>query len=229
MNNMKHSKLLKIATIINLCLGAFLIICGILEFIGLLPTPADRVYNAVGIKLSTLVFISGMLIFISALFTLLSNDLHNINTLIFIGVSSLAWPIFISIALFFSTTPHLICIRLVPTMMTSLFYVIAIMIVKISNEALRRTHKFNPQSLMQGKKKSNVDIASVFRGNVERKAKSSHSVQSIGDIATKFNSKRGFSIQRLFMHSGKKRSSGKGFSKILYSHSRKRGKFRIHK
>lgn len=231
MNNIKHSKLLKVASIINLCLGVFLIICGILEFIGIIPSDANRIYRAVGIRLSVLVFISGILVFISAIATLAENDDYiNIDFLIFLGVASLAWPIFVFISLFFATFPHTICIRLVPTILTSLFYVISVMIVKITNEALRKVHKFNLNALVnRGKKKSGINVANVLRSTGEKKAKQSHGLNSIGGIAAKFNSKNGVSIQRIFNAGGKRRSGGGGFFKRIYSGSRKRGKFRLHK
>ena len=79
-------KLLVIASYINLFLGIFLIICGIVEITGLLKTDAATAIETAGIRLSYLVFVSGVLIFIAGLFTLIKQrTMENTNMQIIIG------------------------------------------------------------------------------------------------------------------------------------------------
>ncbi|MDD6762069.1 MAG: hypothetical protein PUD92_00270 [Clostridiales bacterium] len=226
--NLKHIKLLTVAAIINTLLGIFLIICGLLEFTGILYTNANTTIESVGVQLSYLVFISGALVFTSGLITLfMRRTMTSINLLILLGVVALAWPIFVSISLFFSQL--IICIRLLPTMLSSLFYIIAILIVKVTNESLQKTHKFNPTAHVEAmvKKKSTVNVTKALSGG-SGKAKSSVDLKSLGNLAQATGKRRsGPSIGKLF-YSGSRRSHG-GFGKMFYSGSRKRGKFRIRK
>ncbi|MGN0181825.1 MAG: hypothetical protein ACI4DP_05360 [Candidatus Ornithomonoglobus sp.] len=226
--NLKHIKLLTIAAIINAGLGAFLIICGLLEFTGILYTNANTTIESVGVQLSYLVFISGILVFASGSITILvRKTMSHINLLILLGVFALAWPIFVSISLFFSQL--IICIRLLPTMLSSLFYIIAILIVKITNEALRKVHKFNPVAHVEalGKRKTSIDVAKVLNSG-KGKAKTGGGIQSLGNLAQAAGKRKsGFSLGRLF-YSGT-RHSQVSFGKLFYSGTRKRGKFRIRK
>ncbi len=226
--NLKHIKLLTVSSIINAGLGAFLIICGLLEFTGLLTTNANTTIESVGIQLSYLVFISGILVFISGLVTMLTRKtMVYINLLMLIGVVALAWPIFISISLFFSQL--IICIRLLPTMLTSLFYVVAILIVKITNGALRKTHKFNPAAHTEalGKRKNSVDVSKILNSGTG-KAKSGNGLKALSNLAQAGGKRKsGSSIGKL-LYSGTRRSNA-GFGKLFYSGSRKRGKFHIRK
>ncbi|MGN0163847.1 MAG: hypothetical protein ACI4EA_09780 [Candidatus Ornithomonoglobus sp.] len=226
--DLKHIKLLNVASIINACLGIFLIICGLLEFTGILYTNANTTIESVGVQLSYLVFISGILVFASGLATVLSRKtMNNINLLILLGVVSLAWPIFVSISLFFSQL--IICIRLLPTMLTSLFYVIAILIVKITNEGLHKVHKFNPISYIEalGKRKTGVDVARVLNSGTG-KAKTGNALKSLGNLASAGGKRKSsIGLGKIF-YSGTRRSI-RGFGKGLYSGTRRRGKFRIRK
>ncbi len=206
----KHIKLLSVASYINLFLGIFLIICGIIEITGILKTDANTSIEAGGVQLSYLVFISGILVFISGLFTLLNKKtMDKTNLQIIIGAVSLAWPIFVSIALFFAQL--IICIRLVPTAMSSLFYMISLLIVKITNESLRKVHKFNPSAHVEtmGKRKAGVNIANTL-GSSGKRAKTVHRHNLSGGLGKLFKPV--------------KRSKG---SSRLYSGSRKRGGIRL--
>lgn len=226
---LKHIKLLTIASIIDTALGVFLIICGVLEFTGILHTNANTTIESVGVQLSYLVFISGVLVFITGLATLLSRkEMRNTNLLILLGVVALAWPIFVSISLFFSQL--IICIRLLPTMLTSLFYIIAILVVKITNEALRRGRKFNPTAVVEnmGKRKSGVNVTRMLNSG-KGKAKTGNALRSLGNLSRAAGRRKngGAAIGKI-LYGGSRRSSG-GFGKIFYSGTRRRGKFRIKK
>lgn len=207
---LKNMKLLFIASLINAGLGLFLVICGCLEFVGIIETRSSTSITAGGILLSHLVFVSGLLVLVSGLFSIIKrNTMSMINLQILVGAVSLAWPLFVSIALFFSQL--IICIRLIPTILTSLFYIIAILIVKIRNEELKKTHKFNPQKHINSmvKKKSNVNVAGILKSSSHRsRAKSSHGFHS-DSLLSKFKSKK---------HSG---------GSFLYSGSRRRGGLKL--
>lgn len=226
--NLKHIKLLTISAIINSGLGIFLIICGVLEFTGILHTNANTTIESIGIQLSYLVFISGILVFIAGLLTVLSRKtMYHINLLILLGVIALAWPIFVSISLFFSQL--IICIRLLPTMLSSLFYVVAILIVKITNEGFHKVHKINPFALVKalGKRKNGIDVTKVLNSGTG-KAKAVNSIQSLGNLAQAAGKRKsGFSLGRFFYRGTRRRGGGLG--KIFYSGSKRRGKFRIRK
>ncbi len=208
----KYIKLLSVASYINLFLGVFLIICSIVEFTGLLKTDANTSIETGGVQLSYLVFISGILVFISGLFTLLNrHTMDKTNLQIVIGASSLAWPIFVSIALFFAQM--IICVRLVPTTLSSLFYMIALMIVKITNESLKRAHKFNPSAHVEamGKRKAGVNIANAI-GSSGKRAKTVRRRDLSGGLGKVFKPVKRAKV-------GSK----------LYSGSRKRGGIKLKK
>lgn len=220
--NLKYIRLLMIASIINIGLGLFLIICGIFEFTGMLYTNANNTIESVGVQLSYLVFISGILTLISGFTTVLfRRNMAYINLLILIAVVALAWPIFVSISLFFSQM--IICIRLLPTMMSSLFYIIAILIVKISNEALNRTHTFNPSMFVEslGLKKGGVNVSRVMYSNVGKKKTGGNIQGFMNFLAPEKRRTSGFSLRWIF-HIGKRRGGG-GFWKILYGGKRRHG------
>lgn len=203
---LKNMKLLMIASIIDICLGVFLVICGVLEAVGVIVTRSNTSITAGGILLSHLVFVSGVLVLISGGFTLLKrNKMGSINLQILLGAAALAWPLFVSIALFFSQ--RIICIRLVPTILTSLFYITSILIVKIRNEELKKTHKFNPQKHLNamGKRKSGVNVAGVLQSHGKSKARSSHSLNT-ASFMSKFKTKKKLGGGRMF--SGSRRKSG---------------------
>lgn len=233
----KYIRLLKIAAIINVSLGVFLFVCGILEFTNILPTPANNSIRTVGVQLSYLVFISGILLFASGGLTFLyRKTMRFVNLQIFAGVTALAWPIFVSIALFFTTIPHTINIRLIPSTLAALFYIVALLIVKITNETLSKTYKINTLMLQTGKRKQGVNVAAVLNSAGGSTKKSSVDVKAIlggANFKTKnsvasgakrlFSGKRktgGNPFKRLFQ--GQRKRSGGGLAKRLYSGKRRR-------
>lgn len=205
----KHTKLLFVASIISLILGLFLICCGILEFTDILYTRANNVIESIGIQLSYLVFISGILVFLSGFISLLDIKTMKLSTLqLIISIFSLAWPIFVSIALFFAQ--RIICIRLLPTMLSSLFYIVALLIVLISNDDLRaKKVRISPSSIISsfGKRKSGVNVSNVFQATGKATSQKVD-ISNIGNI----------------LKPTKKRSRG-GFN--FYGGSRRRGGFNI--
>lgn len=203
---LKNMKLLMVASIIDVCLGIFLVICGVLEAVGIIVTRSNTSITAGGILLSHLVFVSGVLVLISGGFSLLKrNKMNYINLQILVGAIALAWPLFVSIALFFSQM--IICIRLVPTILTSLFYIIAILIVKIRNEELKKSHKFNPQKHLSamGKRKSGVNVAGALQSHSKSRARASHGLNT-ASFMSKFKTKKRIGSKRMF--TGSRRRSG---------------------
>lgn len=203
---LKNMKLLMVASIIDVCLGIFLVICGVLEAVGIIVTKSNTSITAGGILLSHLVFVSGVLVLISGGFSLLKrNKMDYINLQILVGAIALAWPLFVSIALFFSQM--IICIRLVPTILTSLFYIIAILIVKIRNEELKKSHKFNPQKHLNamGKRKSGVNVAGALQSHSKSRARASHGLNT-ASLMSKFKTKKRIGGKRMF--TGSRRRSG---------------------
>lgn len=225
---LKHMKPLFAASVINLCLGLFLIGSGLLEFTGILHTDANTTIRTVGIRLSYLVFVSGVLVFLSGFHTVISRkSMLHIDLQIFVGVMSLAWPIFVSIALFFAE--YVICIRLLPTMLSSLFYMITILIVKITNEALKKSHAFNPsaQIASMGKRKQRVDVSRVF--NSQNKKHSTVRFERLSGLLGKSRSKNHSKLGTKLFYSGSRRKGNGKFGGFLYSGSRRRGKIRLKK
>ena len=218
--NLKHYNLLKIAAFINMFLGFAIVIIGIGELLGLIPTDANNKIQTVGIQLSLLVFISGIFCALSGGLTVFSGKTNlKINLQIFAGVLSLGWPVFVSIALFFSE--HMICVRLLPTTFSSLFYAIAILIVKISNEALKKTHQFNPKVVFQsmGKRANGIDIGrSIANAGPKTKLSGGLRIQSLG----KLNKHRSpiVSPMRMFFNGSRRRTTS--FTNFLYSGPRRR-------
>ena len=240
MMNIKHIKLLNIAALINVFLGAFLIGCGIFEFTGIIDTNAATSIEAGGIQLSYLVFVSGLLVFICGILSFLDRkDMAHINLHIFLAAASLAWPVFVSLVLFF--TQMTICLRLVPTTLSSLFFIISVMIVKVANESLRKVHKFDPSrsvgTLTGEKRKTGVNVSHALQGSGKRKAgvNLSHALQGGGKRRTGVNvshlihggsghPSHSFDIRRAL--NGIARPSHRRGKSILYSGQRRRG-FRL--
>ncbi len=222
---LKHSKPFFVATIINMGLGAFLIVCGILEFVGILQTNANSYIQTVGVQLSYLVFISGALVFVSGAISFFDRKIMGmVNLQIFLGLLSLAWPIFVSISLFFSQL--IICIRLLPTMLASLFYMITLLIVKITNDELNKKHKINTSMMITGKRKKRVDVAATMNSRHGKKA-STKNISNIGGFAGKFRKSASVSNIAKRIYGGSRRKSSGSVSKRLYSGKRhKRGRHR---
>lgn len=201
---LKHTKLLHVAGLISFFLGLFLIPCAILEFSGILQTRANTTIEAAGIQLSYLIFVSGILVFISGFITILDIKKMRMTILqLIVAIFSLSWPIFVFIALFFAQ--KIICIRLLPTMLSSLFYIISLLIVLITNDELRAKRvkiALNSQISSMGKRKSQVNVSNAFQS--KGKAKSHHkiNISKVGNIFT--HTKR----HKINFYGGSRRRSG---------------------
>ena len=220
--NIKYKKVLLVASIINFAVGIFLFICGMLEFTGILQTNAHNVTETIGINVSYLVFISAILIMLSGIVSLSTyNRLYLINLQVFLGVLGLAWPLFLQISLFF--TQLTINIRLVLTVLVALFYIIAILIVKIANDEFIKSVKFNPSGIIaqSGKRKNSVSFERVFN-NTSTRVHTANVVQSaMGILGNASKPKRTFqpNLQRLFTG---KRKGNKNIAKRFYASGRRR-------
>lgn len=239
--NLKHVKVLNIASLIDVFLGAFLIGCGIFEFTGIIDTNAATSIEAGGIQLSYLVFVSGLLVFICGMLAFLDRkDMAHINLHILLAAASLAWPVFVSLVLFF--TQMTICLRLVPTTLSSLFFIISVMIVKVANESLRKVHKFDPSrsvgTIAGEKRKTGINVSHALQGGGKRKTgiNISHALQGGGKRRNGVNvshmmhggakhSSHSFDIRRVL--NGHAKSSHKHGKSMLYSGQRRRG-FKLH-
>lgn len=225
--NIKYKKPLVVASIINYALGGFLFICGILEFTGILDTPANSSISTLGVQLSYVVFISGILVFISGIVTFLDrHNLYHINLDIFLGLIALAFPIFISVVLILQAV---VCIRLIPTILASLFYMIAVLVVKLSNEEMRRTHKLDTSKLEVGnRRKQGINIAAIVNKSSSGSGrKMSAHITSLGELAT-FSKSHANPFARLRKSIGgghRRRIGGGGLGKRLYSGSRRKRRF----
>lgn len=220
--NIKYKKVLLVAAIIDFTVGIFLFVCGLLEFTGILQTSAHNVTETIGVNVSYLVFISAILIMISGAVSISTyNRLYLVNLQVFLGVLGLAWPLFLQISLFF--TQLTINIRLVLTVLVALFYIIAILIVKIANDEFVKSVKFNPSGIIAqlGKRKNSISFEKLFNSG-NGKAHKVNVVQSaIGILGNASKPKRRFqpNVQRLFVG---RRKSNKRIGKKFYANSRRR-------
>ena len=212
----KFKKPFFVAIMINLILGAFLILSGILEFTGIInKTNYSSIYT-VGVQLSHLVFISGLLTFGSGLFSFFRyKDLKYLNLQILIGAVALAWPVFVALVLFFSQ--RIICIRLAPTLLASLYYIITILILKMGNEELNKTRKLHigkVGKISDKRAAKGASVESLFKSKKNpTKQRSANISSSMGKLSMKF--KRHSSI-----HSGKahrRRRSNKNVLQNMFS------------
>ena len=185
----KFKKPFFVAIMINLILGAFLIVAGILEFTGMInKTNYSSIYT-VGVQLSHLVFISGLLTFGSGLFSFFRyKDLKYLNLQIIIGAVALAWPVFVALVLFFSQ--KIICIRLAPTLLASLYYIVTILILKIGNEELNKTRKLRigkVGKISDKRAAKGASVESLFKSKKNpTKQKSANISSSMGRLSRKF-------------------------------------------
>ncbi len=220
--NIKYKKVLLVAAIINFAVGIFLFVCGILEFTGILQTNAHNVTETIGVNVSYLVFISAILIMLSGAVSISTyNRLYLVNLQVFLGVLGLAWPLFLQISLFF--TQLTINIRLVLTILVALFYIIAILIVKISNDEFVKSVKFNPSAMIaqSGRRKNSEVLEKVF-ATKGKKVQTTNVVQSaIGVLGNTAKLKRTFqpNIKSLFV--GRRRSR-RTIGKKFYASGRRR-------
>lgn len=211
--NIKYKKLLLVAAIIDVCIGLFLFVSGMLEFAGIAQTKADNITETIGIQLSYLIFLSCVFISLSGITSIVSyKRASNLNLQIFLGVISLAWPLFLTISLLF--TQLIINIRLVISVLVSLFYVVAVLIVKISNADTIKNYKFNPSAIIssQGKRTQSIEIGNILSHSQSGKAKNANVLQSFGTNLTGKSGRR-LNFNRLFV--GRRRTS-RGFGKVFY-------------
>lgn len=222
--NFKYIKPLIVSSIINLGLGGFLFIFGILEFLGIADTPANTVYRAIGIQLSFLVFISGLLLLASGGLTLIfRKTMFLVDLQMFIGIAALGWPIFVSIALYFSTRPHVITIRLIPSILAALFYVICILIVKITNEALRTEHKLNTHIGQSGQRKRSINVGAMLTNASGTQKHTGPSINSLRGVAESFQPKNAAAAGAKMLFSGGRRRSRFNPFKLMNGQRRRRG------
>lgn len=220
----KHRRLLLAASVVNFLLGAFYVICGFLEFTNALKTSANTVTETIGIQLSYLVFVSAIFsASTGALSTVNNKTLKTINLRVFMGVVTLAWPLFLSITLFF--TLFQINIRLLSMTLCALFYMIAVLVVKITNVDFSKGINFNPSAIIAsgGKRAKSVNLESVINSNTN-KLHQKHLVQTIENISTGLKPKANpgtSKINKMFAGVKRKRASGFAF-KGLYSGKRKK-------
>lgn len=220
--NIKHRKLLFVAAVIDVLLGIFYIGSGILEFTNALKTSAHTITQTIGVQLSYLVFISAILTTATGVLSIIFNKtLRFLNLRVFFGISSLAWPLFLSITLFF--TQLQINIRLSTMTLASLYYVVAVLIVKITNTEFSKGVKFNPSAMIasSGKRSKSVNIGSAMSataGMLQQK-NIAHTVDTIASVMTPRKA-NGINLRWLFV--GKRRKAGGGIFRALYSGQKRR-------
>ena len=217
----KYKKPFMVAIIINISLGIFLVGACILEFAGIInQTDYNSVYT-VGVRLSHLIFISGALTLASGILSLIRfNDLRYLTLQILLGVAALAWPIFVALALFFSQ--NMLCIRLLPTLLASLYYIITILVVKIGNESLNKTRKIKGNLEIGKKRAQGASVQTIFKdAGHQGRAKSANLSGVMGKLSGMMQIRHsGGFMKRLF--SGRRRYSHGGFMKRLFSGKRRR-------
>lgn len=220
--NIKHNKLLFVAAVIDTLLGLFYLICGILEFTNALHTKANTVTETIGVQLSYLVFVSSILTTATGALSVVKNKTLNLlNLRVFMGVITLAWPLFLSITLFF--TQLQINIRLLTMTLASLFYIIAALIVKITNDEFSKGFNFNPSAMIasSGKRARSVDLGAMMNSGAG-KMHQKNFAQTVENIASTIKPQRihGGVMQRLFV--GKRRLGGGNIFKGFYGGHKRR-------
>lgn len=222
LSNIKRNKLLFIAGIIDALLGLFYFVCGVLEFTDMLTTKANTIAQTLGVQLSYLVFVSSALMLATGILSIIyRKTMHTLNLRVFLGVLSLAWPLFLSITLFF--TQFAINIRLLSMSFAALFYMIAALIVKITNDEFVKTYKFNPSAMIasSGKRARSVDFGAMMNvgaGKMHQK----NFVQTVESIAVnmKPNKRSGGGLKRLF--AGKRKLGNGNIFRGLYGGQKRR-------
>ena len=214
--NIKHKKLLFIAGVINAIIGVFYFFNSIIEFTNILQTKANTLVQTAGIQLSYLIFISAIFTTLAGIAAIVNrNSIRLINLRVFLGILSLAWPLFLSITLLF--TRVIINIRLLTMTLAALFYVTSVLIVKITNAEFTKNVKFNPSAIISssGKRAKSANIGSVVSSTAV-KVQNKNFTHTFKNISSSINTrKHSFgNLQALF--SGK-RKNNVGFFKGLYS------------
>ena len=219
--NIKHKKLLFIAGVINAIIGVFYFFNSIIEFTNILQTKANTLVQTAGIQLSYLIFISAIFTTLAGIAAIVNrNSIRLINLRVFLGILSLAWPLFLSITLLF--TRVIINIRLLTMTLAALFYVTSVLIVKITNAEFTKNVKFNPSAIISssGKREKSANIGSVVSSTAV-KVQNKNFTHTFKNISSSINTrKHSFgNLQALF--SGK-RKNNVGFFKGLYSGKKRR-------
>ena len=219
--NIKHKKLLFIAGVINAIIGVFYFFNSIIEFTNILQTKANTLVQTAGIQLSYLIFISAIFTTLAGIAAIVNrNSIRLINLRVFLGILSLAWPLFLSITLLF--TRVIINIRLLTMTLAALFYVTSVLIVKITNAEFTKNVKFNPSAIISssGKRAKSANIGSVVSSTAV-KVQNKNFTHTFKNISSSINTrKHSFgNLQALF--SGK-RKNNVGFFKGLYSGKKRR-------
>ena len=181
----KNQKPLFVASIICVGLGGFLFINGFLEFVGIAKSAANLSYSAGGIQLSYLIFLAGVLLLASGIFTLITiKTMKHVNLQIFLGIITFSWPTAVTLGMLF--IQHVVFIRLLPTILAALFYFISLCVVKIVNSELRTSHKIKIN--LQGdsdniKHRKGVNIAGQLRKVSTDKSHSRANISAVGKLA----------------------------------------------
>lgn len=218
----KHSKFLFVAGVISSLIAVFMFGNSILEFTNVLHTKAHTVTQTIGVQLSYLIFVNTIILLATGLVSIVyKNSLKFINLRIFMGIIALSWPLFLSVTLFF--TQLKINIRLLILCLTSLIYVVAVLVVKITNFESSKGIKLNPSQMIaqSGKRGKTVNINSMMNVNTGKvQAKSIN--HALGQIATtmKTNKSSGFKLDRLF--AGRRRKMGGGIFNRIYTSGHRR-------
>lgn len=211
---LKFIKTLTVAAVINIFLGVFLVITGVFK----IKTNND--FGVQGIQLSTLVATSGAFALLSGLLSFFARkDIQTINIQLLTALVALACPIFFSIALFFWHNQHIICIRLLPTLLSTALITIAVLMVKLKNESMKKKKTFNPTAMLNSnKKRKSVNLGKIFSSNSKKK-----SVNIVGVMQKspeKMHSKNIISSRSKITHASGKRKSGLSLGKGIYSGKR---------
>ena len=219
--NIKHKKLLFIAGVINAIIGVFYLSNSIIEFANILQTKANTLIQTAGIQLSYLIFVSAIFTSLAGITAILNrNSLRLINVRVFLGILSLAWPLFLSITLLF--TRVIINIRLLTMTLAALFYVTSVLIVKITNAESTKNAKFNPSAIISssGKRAKSVNIGSVVSSTAV-KVQNKNFLHTFENIASSIKTHKHLFVNLQSFFSGK-RKNNVGFFRGLYSGKKRR-------
>ena len=219
--NIKYKKLLFIAGVINAILGVFYLSNSIIEFADILQTKANTLIQTAGIQLSYLICISAIFTSLAGITAILNrNSLRLINVSVFLGILSLAWPLFLSITILF--TRVIINIRLLTMTLAALFYVTSVLIVKITNSESTKSVKFNPSAIISssGKRAKSVNIGSVVSSTAV-KVQNKNFTHTFENISSSIKTHK-HSFLNLQSFFSDRRKNNVGFFSGLYSGKKRR-------
>lgn len=220
--SIRYKKLILSASIFNIIVGLFLLLSGISEFVGIINTQVHTVLETAGISLSYLIFINSMFILAAGVITVATHKkMQLMNLQMFLGIISLAWPLFLQISLFF--TKLTINLRLVLSILTAMFYIISLFIVRISNnDILTKSYSINPSRMITqvGRRSSTTDISRIFKPAAPKLHKS-NVVQSVGKLTAIVKPRKAVRIDSSRLLTGKRRKGGL-LAKFIYTNTRRR-------